>query len=820
MIRRYNILALCTAIFAFASPVVAHASIPSWSAPARIGNGYSLTSVSCTSASFCIAVGFFYDNATTGEGKSSAFIYNGSSWSEPVTIANFTNYDYLESVSCVSSSFCAAVGSHSGISYIYDGNSWSASESSGAVLKSVSCASSSFCVAVGYSDLTNNSIAVTYNGNRWSAPASIASERHYIESVSCPTTSFCIAISSVGEDGYSNAVTYDGTSWGAPVRTGPFAIFPDISCPTVSFCVAVGPDGNEAAYSGGSWSVPASIDPINVLAVGSNVSVSCASTSFCVAVNFEGNAVTYDGSSWNAPTSIYEEDGIVSTSASCPLSSFCVVVNGDGNAVTYSGSPGEASSTSPSNAGPPNISGSARVWGILSCNPGSWSGSPTPTLSYQWRRDSVSIGGATGSKYTIEAADVGHALTCVVTAGNGVGRASATSAAVHIPVSGGSGSSCPDVVIFGARGSGEDNTAANVGMGPVPYLVAQEIRNLLPIGLRVGMIGVNYPAVGPLGALANGSDYLNSVSTGAQVLVEGYNGQVGLVSMVLSCPRVAVVLVGLSQGSHVIHYAMSLAPAQPSAVTRHIVAVLLFGDPVRQPQESYNIGDQDAQGVLFGLGPLPGNTGPPSIVSYLEPATQSYCLPKDPICDYTGLGDLAENRGIHDGYGSSSYIAAAAAFAVRHIRAAVTARATAAAVTGARATVAHASRARRKHARHRCVSHQTGLYDAVSVCPHVVHGTRPQRNSIYRGVSRNGDRVAMKVGGNAASVSVKVVDRCGAVFTGSVTVSRGGVFDGTNPEGFELIGRFVNRRTVRGTLTDPSCRSLPIRDFTLRRQRH
>jgi Cutinase len=494
---------------------------------------------------------------------------------------------------------------------------------------------------------------------------------------------------------------------------------------------------------------------------------------------------------------------------------------------TATGCPGAATpppppAISPKNTGLPTISGSARVWQTLSCVQGSWTGNLPLTFTYQWRRDGAGISGATGSTYVVEEADAGHSLTCEVTATNIAGRTSATSTAVSVPARRPpSGSSCPDVVIFGARGSGEDNTASNVGMGPVPYQVAQEIRNRLPLGFRVEMIGVNYLAVGPLGAVANGSDYLNSVSTGAEVLVNGYNGQVGLVSTVLSCPKVAVVLVGLSQGSHVIHYAMSLAPTQPSTVTRRIAAILLFGDPVRQPHQSYNIGNQDASGVLSNLGPLPGNTGPPSIASYLEPATQSYCLPKDPICDYTGIGDLAKNRGIHDGYGSSPYIAAAALFAVRHIRAAAAARtATAAVTTGVPSIVARASRAHRSHPSHKCVSHQTGLYEAISACPHVTHGVRPQRQSTYKGSSRDRDRITMTASRNATNVSVKVVDRCGTVFSGTIGVTRAGIFDGTTPEGFEITGLFANKRIVRGTLTDPSCKSLPIRSFTLRRRGH
>lgn len=490
--------------------------------------------------------------------------------------------------------------------------------------------------------------------------------------------------------------------------------------------------------------------------------------------------------------------------------------NGEIGRVNFHGIPPAA----PTNTSPPTISGNAKIWQTLSCNPGSWSGSPLPTFSYQWQRDGIAVSGATSPSYTVELPDIGHALTCVITAENSAGTAHVTSAAVHVSVGSLSSGSCPDVAIFGARGSGEDNTAANVGMGPVPYLVAQQIRNDLPIGLRVEMIGVNYPAVPALAAaIGTGSNYLNSVVNGAEVLVEGYNGQVGLVSLVRSCPKVTVVLVGLSQGAHVIHYAMSLAPPHPSVITSRIAAILLFGDPVHQPNQSYNVGSQTAKGVLTDLGPLPGNSGPPNIVSYIQPVTQSYCLHHDPICESTTPGNLLANNSIHSSYGSSAYIAAAASFAVNHIKAAIVARATMAS-TQPTLAVAHASRARRSHTSHRCVFHQTDPYYATSVCPHIIHGVSPQRRRTYTGTSRDGDKITMTSSANAASVSVTVVDRCGIVFSGSIIVTRDGVFDGTTPGGFEITGLVTSKRAIRGTITDPSCENLRIRSFTLRRRKH
>jgi hypothetical protein len=45
----------------------------------------------------------------------------------------------------------------------------------------------------------------------------------------------------------------------------------------------------------------------------------------------------------------------------------------------------------------------------------------------QWRRDGVNIAGATGTTYVLQAADVGHVITCRVTATNSVDTASAVS---------------------------------------------------------------------------------------------------------------------------------------------------------------------------------------------------------------------------------------------------------------------------------------------------------------------------------------------------------------------------------------------------------
>jgi hypothetical protein len=119
----------------------AHASTPTWSSPVSL-YGYSgagfLSSVSCPSASFCMAV----------DGSGNALSYNGSAWSTPVSI-NGTNS--LNSVSCPSASFCMAVDG-SGNALSYNGSAWSTPVSINGTnsLNSVSCPSASFCMAGDY----------------------------------------------------------------------------------------------------------------------------------------------------------------------------------------------------------------------------------------------------------------------------------------------------------------------------------------------------------------------------------------------------------------------------------------------------------------------------------------------------------------------------------------------------------------------------------------------------------------------------------------------------------------------------------------------
>jgi hypothetical protein len=89
----------------------------------------------------------------------------------------------------------------------------------------------------------------------------------------------------------------------------------------------------------------------------------------------------------------------------------------------------------PANTALPVISGLTQVGATLSTTNGTWSGSPTPTFTYQWEQcdtagaNCTDIASATSSTYLVDPSDAGHKLRVKVTGTNSVTAVTATSAA-------------------------------------------------------------------------------------------------------------------------------------------------------------------------------------------------------------------------------------------------------------------------------------------------------------------------------------------------------------------------------------------------------
>jgi len=156
-----------------------------------------------------------------------------------------------------------------------------------------------------------------------------------------------------------------------------------------------------------------------------------------------GQTLTTTNGTWlgaPAPTFTYQWQRGVSNISGATSSTYVLVSADAGNTVrcvvTATNPLGSVSANSnstatvaapPVNTVAPVVSGTASVGATLSTTNGTWTGTPAPSFSYQWQRNTSNISGATSSTYVIQLADVGFTLRCVVTGTNSVGSASANS---------------------------------------------------------------------------------------------------------------------------------------------------------------------------------------------------------------------------------------------------------------------------------------------------------------------------------------------------------------------------------------------------------
>jgi surface protein len=84
----------------------------------------------------------------------------------------------------------------------------------------------------------------------------------------------------------------------------------------------------------------------------------------------------------------------------------------------------------PVNTVAPAVTGTTKVGQTLSCTEGTWTGTPTITFAYQWKRGSTNISGATSATYVLASADFAENITCDVTATNSAGTATQASNSV------------------------------------------------------------------------------------------------------------------------------------------------------------------------------------------------------------------------------------------------------------------------------------------------------------------------------------------------------------------------------------------------------
>jgi hypothetical protein len=90
--------------------------------------------------------------------------------------------------------------------------------------------------------------------------------------------------------------------------------------------------------------------------------------------------------------------------------------------------------TAPVNTVAPSITGIATQGQTGTCLPGSWSGVPSGSYAYQWKRNGTNIAGQTASTHIYVLADVDQAITCSVVATNSIGASSPAPSNTVTPV--------------------------------------------------------------------------------------------------------------------------------------------------------------------------------------------------------------------------------------------------------------------------------------------------------------------------------------------------------------------------------------------------
>jgi hypothetical protein len=308
----------------------------------------SPSEVSCTSASFCEAVGSSED--ASDNTVPLAAQWNGSSWRvqrlSGIPSSLFGNR--LTGVSCVSTTFCMALGGS--FAERWNGTAWHTENLPDSVgVGSVSCASAAFCEVVG--EIQGN--ADVWNGSSWSAqttpvPAGAASSR--LAGVSCATAAFCEAVGQYTDssgDTLSLGVAWNGTSWALQTTPNPVGVsvtsLSQVSCVSATACETSGSSQVTSSsaqavlagsWNGSSWTIQHAASPQG--AVTNNLSaVSCTSTAFCEAVGsrFAASsattvalAQTWNGTTWKIQKTPGPSGGMTLTGVSCVSTAFCEAV--------------------------------------------------------------------------------------------------------------------------------------------------------------------------------------------------------------------------------------------------------------------------------------------------------------------------------------------------------------------------------------------------------------------------------------------------------------------------------------------------------------
>lgn len=265
----------------------------------------SLSSISCSDATDCMAVGQFADASASPHAL--AEVLHGSTWSErdPPTPA----HAQLVGVSCTSPTDCVAAGEtvdpygnpQRFFAATYTGVAWSLSWLPYSVIDryggitGVSCAGG-LCVVVGFADPQlegpQRLLVASSTGGRWTVRLLNGRSDGELDGVSCVSATDCIAVGTEGlAEPHGFVDLFNGTAWRQTVLpwagpgNSPVGLNA-VSCASATSCVAVGEQwtaSGEQSYiatlSGSSWSQSSDAGPADahsqLSGVGCDLAGSC-----------------------------------------------------------------------------------------------------------------------------------------------------------------------------------------------------------------------------------------------------------------------------------------------------------------------------------------------------------------------------------------------------------------------------------------------------------------------------------------------------------------------------------------------------------------
>jgi hypothetical protein len=305
--------------------------------PPVAGQPSDVYAESCATASSCMAVGFYDDSP--GNEHNLAETWNGTTWTLQSSSNPAGAHDsFLNGVSCTSANFCVAVGyyhdsagNEHGLAETWNGSTWTIQSSSNpagaqdSFLNGVSCTSANFCVAVGYyydSVGNEHNLAETSNGGAWtiqgsSNPAGARSSDLY--DVSCSAANACMTVGywydSQGNE-HNLAETWNGSAWTIQSSSNPAGSLSSrlngVSCTTASFCMAVGYYYDSAgnyytlaeSWDASAWTLQSSANAPAGSPVITLDKVLCTAPTACTAVGYygSGGASNYLTETWNGTT--------------------------------------------------------------------------------------------------------------------------------------------------------------------------------------------------------------------------------------------------------------------------------------------------------------------------------------------------------------------------------------------------------------------------------------------------------------------------------------------------------------------------------------